>query len=348
MTRKCIKQMWLATSLLSVSALVGGCERGLPQNATVDIVTPTERLYGPAQIVDVSTQGLLLTLDGLAPTNSAVQLVSTDSQKVTALATAGDEIGQDVNWRAELEIPPMTGQTAVDKYSLITRLPDDVEAISPEHIIVLRKRPELGTGPHQQAVILSRPGAASMVMDNPFEPLTSKQGLRLVSIDYDDNGSVIFSGRSALRGRIRIYVNGDAIGETGLGEGGTWFIIAGWTLPVGTYPIEIHRIGVDPRLPGFQTSIFGAVLPSTNLASAAPVTLDKLAIAFERRDPKDSAQTAVIDFTAAPSMWKYRYDIPGGGQQYTVIYGAGAQIKIEAPSPPDENAGSDGSEEPED
>ena len=337
MTGQCKKRMGLLACLLSMFALAPGCERGLPQDAVGDITTPTERLYGPAQIVDVSTNGLILTFDGLAPTDSEVLLMSTNPRQVAAQAKASDELGQDINWRAELKLPPMTRQSAVDKFGLVTRLPDAVEAISPEHIAVLRKRPESEIGPHQQAVILSRPGAASVVMNNPFEPLTSKQGLRLISLDYDDNGSVIFSGRSALRGRIRIYVNGEAIGETGRGDGGTWFIIAGWTLPVGTYPIEIQRIGIDPRLVAFQTSLFGAVLPNSNLAGAAPVTLDKLAIAFERDDPENSAQITTPDFTSTPSMWKYRYDIPGGGQQYTAIYGAGAQINTEAPPPQDDS-----------
>ncbi len=317
--------MQLLACLLAGLVLTPGCERDLPPEAGIDFATPTEALYAPAQIVDVSTDGLAITMDGLAPTGSQIFIVDTKSGQIAGQAKAGEESGQDINWRAEFNLNALSGQRAVDSFGLKTQLSDDVEAISPERITILRKRPDNSIGPHQQAVIVSRPGAASMIIRDPLEPLVTSQGLRLYSIDYDNNGSVIFSGKSSVRGRIRIYVNGEAIGETGLGEGGNWFVIAGWTLPIGTYPIEIHRIGDDPRMPAFQTTILGAVFARTTFANMPPATLDRLAIAFTRSDPDERSKAYISDFIATPDMWEYRYDIPGGGQQYTAIYGAKAQ-----------------------
>jgi len=325
MTSKCIKLSRLTFCLLAASGVMAGCTRGLPPETAADISAPREALYAPAQIVDVSTNGAVVTLEGLAPSDSQVIVVSTRDRQVVAQAKADNENGDDVNWEAEVNLPPLEQQTSVESFGLITLLPDEVETISPERITILRKRPQTGAGPYQQAVIVSRPGAASIIMADPLEPLITPQGLALYSIDYDDNGSVIFSGRAALRGRIRIYVNGEAIGETGLGEGGSWFVIAGWTLPVGTYPIEIHRIGLAPKLPAFQSTVLGGALSNTTLPESPPVTLDRMAIVFNRDDPKDKLQSSAPNFVTSPYMWEYRYDIPGGGRQYTAVYGAQAQ-----------------------
>lgn len=326
MTLKCIKSAQRALCVVTIAALITGCDSDLPaENSADNIEAPKEALYAPAQIVNVSITGLAVSIDGLAPEDSQVVVVSALDGKAVSKAKAGEDKAQDVNWQAEVMLPPLSGQIAVDRFGFKTILPDEVEAFSPERITILRKRPDNDIGPHQQAVILSRPGAASIIMDDPLEPLKTAQGLRLYSIDYDDNGSVIFSGRSERRGRIRIYVDGEAIGETGLGEGGNWFVIAGWTLPVGTYPIEIHRIGADPRMPAFQTSIYGAAFRYTTFNGMPPLTLDRMAIAFTRGDQKNGALKSSTDFTATPSMWEYCYDIPGGGRQYTAIYGAKSQ-----------------------
>ncbi len=144
-------------------------------------------------------------------------------------------------------------------------------------------------------VLLTSPGGASRILQSPFSPSGPLEPLRLGPIDYDDLGAVIFSGRASLQGRVRIYVNGNAIGDTRVAPDGRWFYIRADTLAVGTYDISVE------------------LTPPTGESI-------RISKAFERLSP-DVSQSADETFVKfEPLRWQLRRGLKRGGAQYTTIF----------------------------
>lgn len=291
------RQCVLIAGLVLLSA---GCGDGPELIEPAAPGSPVEALYGPAQVSDMKLDGIKVTLRGAAPSNAQIFVTSRKANVIEVQTRAGLEQVNVNNWEVNWDLPALTSPYSVLAYRLRAELTDGVTAHSPEILTIIREKK--GTGNQFDAVMVCRPGAATIVMHSPFEPPTTPSGLRLLSIDYDDDGGVIVSGRSAQPGRIRVYVDGLAIGDTGLGEGGSWTIIAGRTLAGGTYPIEVHLLGAPGEI------------------------LDRIAIPFTRRLPLKTSQSDENEFWSSANIWQYRYELPGGGIQHTVIYGQGAKI----------------------
>ncbi|WP_017930898.1 hypothetical protein [Robiginitomaculum antarcticum] len=279
---------------------LGGCGEGPDQIDQTSADRPAEPLYAPAQISEVSLTGQTVRIQGFAPSEVQVSVIERATGDLVAQNLTSPEQLRQMNWDISWEIPDQNALNSILEYQIQTSLGDAVTAISPELLTLIRRSPDMRTG--AAAVLVLRPGAATLVMQSPFEPPTTQDGLRLSSIDYDDDGGVIFSGMSAQNGRIRIYVDGRAIGDTGLDEGGNWAIILGGIVPVGTYPIEVHLIGAPGEI------------------------MDRIAVPFMRRAPVEAGQTLDSNFWSSPAMWQYRYELPGGGVQHTVIYSQSAKI----------------------
>ncbi|MBI1234637.1 MAG: LysM peptidoglycan-binding domain-containing protein [Alphaproteobacteria bacterium] len=149
-------------------------------------------------------------------------------------------------------------------------------------------------------VVLGRPGEASRVLQGPFEGLETGP-LALETVDYDDAGGVIFSGRAEPGSRVRVIANGATVGDTAVGQDGRWTVRAGDALAPGVYDLQVDMIRPD-----------GTV--------AAVIVLP-----FERVAPEalNLGEGSVI-VQPGNSLWRIARRIYGEGIQYTVIYEANA------------------------
>lgn len=149
-------------------------------------------------------------------------------------------------------------------------------------------------------VVLGRPGEASRVLQGPFEGLETGP-LALETVDYDEAGGVIFSGRAEPGSRVRVIANGATVGDTAVGQDGRWTVRAGDALAPGVYDLQVDMIRPD-----------GTV--------AAVIVLP-----FERVAPEalNLGEGSVI-VQPGNSLWRIARRIYGEGIQYTVIYEANA------------------------
>lgn len=153
-------------------------------------------------------------------------------------------------------------------------------------------------------IMVTAPGGPSRIIQSPFGGTPTSGPLSLSVIDYDFTGGVIITGTSSIPGRIRIYAQNAAIGETGIGVGGRWNYIAGRMLPRG------------------QAEIRAVLIPAAGTLDA-PTEPISVSVPFNflrplREDETDGSGALSVNFE--PLQWQVRRTLIGGGGQSTVIF----------------------------
>jgi len=148
-------------------------------------------------------------------------------------------------------------------------------------------------------VVLGRPGEASRVLQSPFEGVATGP-LALETVDYDESGTVIFSGRATPDMRVRVLADGEVIGTTRADSDGRWSLEAGAAFEPGVYDLQIDMLDDE-------SVIAVIVLP------------------FERASPEQALtarEEGRVVVQPGNSLWRIARRLYGDGFQYTVIYEA--------------------------
>ncbi|TGY88380.1 LysM peptidoglycan-binding domain-containing protein [Marinicauda algicola] len=207
------------------------------------------------------------------------------------------EIDAAGEWVMIIEEPLPSGSVEL---SLLMRTPAGQEVRSDQVVVV--SVPE--TRDATPLVVLGRPGEASRVLQGPFEGV-SMGTLTLETVDYDEAGAVIFSGRAEPGARVRILADGEIVGRTVADAAGRWTVQASETFAPGVYDLQIDQLDEDGRV----TAVI--VLPFERVSAEA------LAMGGER-----------VVVQPGNSLWRIARRLYGEGIQYTVIYEANrAQIR---------------------
>ncbi len=155
-------------------------------------------------------------------------------------------------------------------------------------------------------VVLQSPDAPSRVLQGTG--VVSESGeLTLDVVDYGDEGTVIFSGKTAPGGNVRIYVDNEPVGDGKAGDKGRWEVIANRDIAPGVHDLRVDQIDGEGNV------------------------LARLEVPFERATPEDvdlvlSEGKVVIQ--PGNNLWNIARRLYGSGYQYTVIYQANkAQIR---------------------
>ncbi len=152
--------------------------------------------------------------------------------------------------------------------------------------------------PAPALIMITAPGGPTRIVQSPFQGLPTAGPLSMGSIDYDESGSVIFSGMSEVSGQVRIYANDVLVGERPVEKNGRWYFIAAETLPMGSYEIKAE------------------LLTEPGVVSVVAVPFERL-----RKDPApDSGAEASLRVNYVPYRWQVSRAIYGGGRQYTAVF----------------------------
>ncbi|WP_421792189.1 LysM peptidoglycan-binding domain-containing protein [Hyphobacterium sp.] len=147
-------------------------------------------------------------------------------------------------------------------------------------------------------VVITNPGEASEVRQGPMQGVSSGP-LTLETVDYDDEGAVIFAGRATPGNRVRVFANGAIVGETSADGNGRWSLRAAEALAPGVYDLQIDML-----------SVYGDVEAV-------------IALPFERTAPADiQLGEGRVVVQPGNSLWRIAHRLYGEGMRYTVIYEA--------------------------
>lgn len=237
-------------------------------------------------IVRVDPRGTAV-LAGRGAPGSRVTLMSGDEQ------IASVEIDAAGEWVMIVDRPLPSGSVEL---SLIMVTPDGQEIRSDQVVVV--SVPE--SRDRTPLVVLGRPGEASRVLQSPFDGV-SMGPLSLETVDYDESGSVIFSGRAEPGSTVRVIADGQVVGETRAGASGRWSVQAGRDFAPGVYNLQVDQLDADGRV----TAV--------------------IALPFERASAEDALaarEAGRVVVQPGNSLWRIARRLYGDGVQYTIIYQA--------------------------
>lgn len=250
------------------------------QPAPVALTAPT------FDIVRVDPRGTAV-LAGRGAPGSRVALMAGNQEISTVEIDAAGE------WVMIVDRPLPSGSVEL---SLMMVTPDGQEIRSDQVVVV--SVPE--SRDRTPLVVLGRPGEASRVLQSPFDGV-SMGPLSLETVDYDESGSVIFSGRAEPGSAVRVIADGQVVGQTIAGPNGRWTVQAGRDFAPGVYNLQVDQLDADGRV----TAV--------------------IALPFERASAEDALaarDAGRVVVQPGTSLWRIARRLYGDGVQYTIIYQA--------------------------
>jgi len=245
----------------------------------------TDQLIPTFDIVRVDQTGEAVIAGRASPGSSIRVLANGD---VIGEATA-DGRGE---WTMIVETPLDEG----DQELVITATDQNGWTVTSEQVVVVGvpDRPD-----ELPLVVLSTPDAPSQVLQAPQDGV--RQGsLVLSSVDYDDDGNVIFAGEADPGAAVRVYVGDRSVGAARANEDGQW-------------TVEPQ----DQILPGLYT------LRVDLLSDTDGSVLERIEVPFERATPADIVlRGGRVVVQPGNSLWRISRAVYGEGNRYTVIYDA--------------------------
>lgn len=202
------------------------------------------------------------------------------------------EAGPDGSWAIATETP--LGAGAVE-LTLDMTTPDGV-TIKSDQTIVIYVPQRAGDRP---LVLRTTPGGATQVLQEPRDEGVGLGPLSLETIDYDEQGAVIFAGKAEASRVVQLFANGQFVGQTTAAGDGSWRMTA--TMAPGVYTLHVIQLDENGR------PAYAIELPFER-ASLSEIEL---------RDGKVVVQPG-------NSLWRIARRAYGRGIQYTIIYEANA------------------------
>jgi hypothetical protein len=223
---------------------------------------------------------------GRASPGATVTVFANDAALATATA------GADGAWVMTTETPLDAGAVEL---SLEMKTTDGAVIRSEETIVIYVPERE-GDRP---LVLKTTPGGATQVLQEPREDGVGLGPLSLDTIDYDQSGAVIFSGKAEAGRVVQIFANGQFVGQTAAGDDGRWRLVA--SMPPGVYSLQVIQLDETGK------PVYAIELP------------------FERANLDDvEFKDGKVIVQPGNSLWRIARRVYGRGVQYTVIYEANA------------------------
>lgn len=236
-------------------------------------------------IVRVDRNGYAVIAGRAAP-GAKVTIDANDAPLAETIA------GADGSWAISTDTPLDAGPVELT----LEMTTEDGGAIKSDQTIIIYVPQREGDRP---LVLRTTPGGATEVLQEPRDDGVGLGPLSLDTIDYDEQGAVIFVGKAEANRVVQLFANGQFVGQTTSTSEGEWRLTA--TMPPGVYTLHVIQLDENGR------PAYAIELPFER-ASLSDVDL---------RDGKVVVQPG-------NSLWRIARRAYGRGVQYTVIYEANA------------------------
>lgn len=254
----------------------------------VDVVEPEVDPDAPTfDIVRVEPGGDAV-IAGRSLSNAQISLLVDGERFAEAIA---DNRGE---WTLTTRLP--VGQMQL---SLLARLVDGREVAS-DQVVVIDVPADEGRMP---LVVLHQDGQPSRILQDA-DQLLSEGELFLKVLDYSEEGGLILSGGGLAGSTVRIYLDGDLLGDAAVDAAGEWtFQNKGDVIAPGLYTLRLDQIDENGEV-------------------AARIELP-----FEQATQEVIASLQPGEVVVQPgnSLWRISRRVYGKGIDYTIIYEANAE-----------------------
>ena len=147
-------------------------------------------------------------------------------------------------------------------------------------------------------VAVMKPGQPTTVIQVPSKvkpvlpPLST---VNLDTVDYDEAGNIVFSGRGPTGSKVQLYVDNKPYALADIGPDGTWTMPNGEPLAIGAHELRADEIGEDGTVTSRVAIPFYREDPK-KVASSAPVEVPKAVAAVP------DVQVTMVDKTVEPPV----------------------------------------------
>lgn len=259
------------------------------EKSEAEIIMPVVRALPNFDLVRVDRSGAAVVA-GRAE-NAAQVTVLANGQELESVKAENDG-----SWVIYTETPLEAGPVELS-LSMVT---EDGRTIKGTETVVIYVPERAGDKP---LIVRTSSGGASLVLQNPSDPDVSFGPLAIETIDYDDDGQVIFGGRATAGTTVQVFANRAFIAQGIADDRGRW-LMTGDVAP-GLYTLQVIQ------LDEFGKPAFALEVP------------------FERATYSDiELREGAVIVQPGNSLWRISRSVYGEGAQYTVIYEANkAQIR---------------------
>ena len=258
-----------------------------PSDETEEPTEETAPALPSFDIVRVDRSGYAV-IAGRAMPGSDVTIFANDEELTSTPAE------RDGSWVIATDTPLDSGPVELS----LSMTTEDGLTIRSEETILIYVPDREGDLP---LVLRTTPGGATEVLQDPRDRPEGLGPLSLDVIDYDDSGSVIFSGRAEPNRVVQLFINRQMLGQTTASEEGRWLMSPEAQIAPGVYQLLVIQLDENGR------PAYAIELP------------------FERASPDQvEIRDGRVVVQPGNSLWRIARHAYGEGAQYTVIYAANA------------------------
>jgi nucleoid-associated protein YgaU len=149
--------------------------------------------------------------------------------------------------------------------------------------------------------VLTPDKGASRLLQAPADdrPVPQAKGLSLNTVDYDEKGELVLSGRAQPGTTVQVYVNNEPVGAATADSQGRWQLQPAQVVPPGVYTLRVDQVADTGKV------------------------ASRLEVPFQRAALADLAEReGSVIVQPGNSLWRIARRHYGAGTRYTTIYGA--------------------------
>jgi nucleoid-associated protein YgaU len=233
-----------------------------------------------------------------------------------------------------------------------------LEAMVDGKLLVSQDQIAIVVTPDKPALVAKvEPEAPTKVVQVPSTGVPPKE-VQLSTVDYDQQGNIVFQGRVTPGGTVRFYVDNQAVGDAKADEAGNWLFQGSAPITAGTHMLRADEIDATgkvlsraelPFLREEAEKVIAAAEAQQPAADPAAPAAEPVASAEPDQVQPKSAEPAATE-AAAPAevvvaaatpdkpsriiiqpgnnLWRISREVYGKGKMFTVIWEANRdQIK---------------------
>jgi nucleoid-associated protein YgaU len=254
------------------------------------VFVPEKRLEPGSRILTLST------------TNDSGERLDSENAVVLVIPEAGKNIAGDA---ASGDRTPLAMVVPRDQASAapsrVIQAPKSADATAREEGTFKENAPGSGAPAVRSFPESSNtPGTAEQVASGTATA-DAKGPVALDTVDYDDKGEVVFSGRAAPGDRVQVYVDNKLVGDAVADAQGRWTLTPDGKLAPGQHDIRVDKVAETGKV------------------------LARIELPFVRAKPFSGlpAQTVVV-IQSGNNLWRIAARVYGDGMRYTDIFQANA------------------------
>jgi nucleoid-associated protein YgaU len=201
-------------------------------------------------------------------------------------------------WALVPDLPLKSGSREI---SLKSRLPggQELEAAAVVVVSVPVCDPNNPTGDQAIAVLTPRQGASQLLQIPEARGSANASGLSLNTVDYDDAGNLVMSGRAKAGTTVQVYVNNQPVGAPTAAENGRWTLKLDKSVPPGLYTLRVDQVEDTGKV------------------------VSRLEVPFARASQAEvGLASGSVVVQPGNSLWRIARSTYGSGTSFTTIYQA--------------------------